>query len=49
MNIIAGVIILVLVVWIYVAVSYVHNKKMNCTDKEGCNGNCMSCSMHQTK
>lgn len=43
-NILSGAIILVVVIGIYIAVSYMRNKKIG--DGGGCTGNCASCSMN---
>ncbi len=46
LKILAGAVILVVVIGIYVGVSYMHDKKMG--GGSGCNGNCAGCSMHDT-
>ncbi len=43
LKIIAGAAILLIVIIIYVAVSYMHDKKMG---RSGCDGNCAGCGMH---
>lgn len=43
-NILSGAIILVVVIGIYIAVSYMRNKKMG--GGGGCTGNCASCSIN---
>lgn len=45
MKIIGGAALLVVVIGIYVAVAYVHEKKMG---TGGCTGNCAGCSMHES-
>lgn len=44
-NIISGAILLVIVIGIYVAVTYMRNKK-NWRVNGGCDGNCSACTMH---
>jgi hypothetical protein len=44
LRILAGAAILVVVIAIYVAVSYMHEKKMG--KGNGCDGNCAGCGMH---
>jgi hypothetical protein len=43
LKILAGAAILLLVIIIYVAVSYMHDKKMG--KNNSCNGNCAGCGM----
>ena len=43
-NIISGAILLVIVIGIYVAVTYMRNKKIG--GNGGCDGNCSACTMH---
>ena len=43
-NIISGAILLVIVIGIYVAVTYMRNKKIG--GNGGCDGNCSDCTMH---
>ena len=42
-NIISGAILLVVVIGIYVAVTYMRNKKIG--GSGGCDGNCSACTM----
>lgn len=44
LKILAGALILIVVIGIYVAVSYMHDKKMG-KENKGCSGNCASCGM----
>lgn len=48
LKIISGALILVIVIGIYVFISYMHDKKIG-DKKNGCNGNCASCNMHTKK
>ena len=43
-NIISGAILLVIVIGIYVSVTYMRNKKIG--GNGGCDGNCSACTMH---
>lgn len=44
-NIISGAVILIVVIGIYIAASYMRSKKIG--GDGGCSGNCASCSMHR--
>ena len=46
-NIISGAILLVIVIGIYVAVTYMRNKKIG--GNGGCDGNCSACTMQDRK
>ncbi len=48
LKIIAGALILMIVIGIYVFISYMRDKKIG-DGKGGCNGNCASCNIHTKK
>ncbi len=48
LKIIVGALILIVVIGIYVFISYMRDKKIG-DDKGSCNGNCASCNIHTKK